>query len=123
VPFFALMSAGVPLTGGIGVLRHPLVLGVVLALVVGKPVGVLGGSWLLTRFTRAELNAGLLWRDLFGVAVVAGVGFTVSLLVSDLAFTGTQREQAKTGVLLASFIAGLVAAIVLGRRNRRHRDT
>ena len=122
VPFFALMSAGVPLAGGVGVLQHPLVLGVVLALVVGKPVGVLGGSWLLTRFTRAELNAGLLWRDLFGVAVVAGVGFTVSLLVSDLAFVGTQREQAKTGVLLASFIAGLTAAILLGRRNRRHRD-
>jgi Na+:H+ antiporter, NhaA family len=123
VPFFALMSAGVPLAGGVGVLRHPLVLGVVLALVLGKPIGVLGGSWLLTRFTRAELNAGLLWRDLFGVAVVAGVGFTVSLLVSDLAFVGTQREQAKTGVLLASFIAGLTAAIVLGRRNRRHRET
>ena len=49
-------------------------------------------SWLLTRFTRAELNEGLLWRDLFGVAVVGGVGFTVSLLVSDLAFTGTDAR-------------------------------
>jgi NhaA family Na+:H+ antiporter len=122
VPFFALMSAGVKLTGGPAVFRHPLVLGVVLALVVGKPLGVLGGSWVLTRFTRAELNDGLLWRDLFGVGLVAGVGFTVSLLVSDLAFVGVPREQAKTGVLLASFIAGLAAAVVLGRRNRRHRD-
>ena len=122
VPFFALMSAGVQLTGGVAVLKEPIVLGVVLALVLGKPIGVLGGSWLLTRFTRAELNEGLLWRDLFGVAIVAGVGFTVSLLVSDLAFTGTDREQAKTAVLLASLIAGLAAALVLGRRNRQHRD-
>ena len=94
---------------------------VLLGLVLGKPVGVLGGAWLLTRFTRAELNEGLLWRDLFGVAIVAGVGFTVSLLVSDLAFTGEEREQAKTAVLLGSLLAGLAAALVLGRRNRRHR--
>jgi Na+:H+ antiporter, NhaA family len=122
VPFFALMSAGVQLTGGVALLREPIVLGVVLGLVLGKPLGVLGGSWLLTRFTRAELNEGLLWRDLFGVAIVAGVGFTVSLLVSDLAFSGTDREQAKTAVLLGSLVAGLAAAVVLGRRNRRHRD-
>ena len=122
VPFFALMSAGVQLTGGTALLREPIVLGVVLGLVLGKPVGVLGGAWLLTRFTRAELNEGLLWRDLLGVGIVAGVGFTVSLLVSDLAFLGTDREQAKTAVLLASLIAGLAAALVLGRRNRRHRD-
>ncbi len=102
--------------------REPIVLGVVLGLVLGKPIGVLGGAWLLTRFTRAELNEGLLWRDLFGVAVVAGVGFTVSLLVSELAFTGIDREQSKTAVLLASLIAGLAAALVLGRRNRRHRE-
>jgi Na+:H+ antiporter, NhaA family len=122
VPFFALMSAGVQLSGGVLSFRHPIVLGVVLALVVGKPVGVLGGAWLLTRFTRAELNEGLVWRDLLGVGIVAGVGFTVSLLVSELAFSGTEREQAKTAVLLASLVAGLAAAVVLGRRNRRHRD-
>jgi len=122
VPFFALLSAGVQLTGGTAVLHEPLVLGVVLGLVLGKPIGVLGGSWLLTRFTRAELNEGLAWRDLLGVAVVAGVGFTVSLLVSDLAFTGIEREHAKTAVLLASLVAGLVAALILGRRNRQRRD-
>ncbi len=121
VPFFALMSAGVELSGGASVLGDPLVIGVVLGLVVGKPVGILGGSWVLTRFTRAELNEGIEWRDLLGVAIVAGVGFTVSLLVSELAFTGEQREQAKTAVLLASLIAGLGAALILGRRNRRHR--
>ncbi|MET0839871.1 MAG: Na+/H+ antiporter NhaA [Marmoricola sp.] len=122
VPFFALMSAGVQLTGGAALLKEPIVLGVVLGLVLGKPVGILGGAWLLTRFTRAELNEGMLWRDLFGVGIVAGVGFTVSLLVSELAFTGADQEQSKTAVLLASLIAGLAAALVLGRRNRRHRE-
>ena len=121
VPFFALLSAGVALRGGLGLLGEPIVLGVVLALVVGKPVGVLGGAWLLTRFTRAELDEELAWRDLAGVGLVAGVGFTVSLLVGDLSFTGGEREQAKSAVLLASVVAGGGAALVLGRRNRRHR--
>jgi len=122
VPFFALLSAGVQFTGDATLLREPIVLGVVLGLVLGKPIGVLGGAWLLTRFTRAQLDEGLSWRDLTGVAVVAGVGFTVSLLVSDLAFTGAEREQAKTAVLLASVLAGVAAALILGRRNRRHRE-
>ncbi len=123
VPFFALMSAGVVLEGGTELFTEPIVLGVVLGLVVGKPIGVLGGSWLLTRFTRAELNEGLLWRDLAGVGLVAGVGFTVSLLVADLSFTGLEREEAKTAVLLGSLIAGLAAALVLGRRNRKHQNS
>ena len=55
---------------------------------VGKPVGVLGGTWLVTRLTRAELAPGLGWRDLVGVAILAGIGFTVSLLVADLSFDG-----------------------------------
>ena len=122
VPLFALFSAGVSLTGGVSLLTEPIVLGVVLGLVVGKPIGVLGGSWLITRFTRAELSEDFGWRDLAGVGIVGGVGFTVSLLVSDLAFTGASAEQAKAAVLLASLIAGGGAALVLGRRNRVHRD-
>ena len=69
MPFFALLSAGVPLAGGAELLREPIVIGVVLGLVLGKPIGILGGSWLLTRFTRAELGDELGWRDLAGVAV------------------------------------------------------
>ncbi len=121
VPFFALMSAGVPLSGGTDILRDPIVLGVVVGLVVGKPLGVLGGTWLVTRFTRASLNEGLEWRDLLGVGIVAGVGFTVSLLVADLSFAGADNDHAKTGVLLASAVAGILAALVLGRRSRTHR--
>jgi len=119
VPFFALLSAGVVFSGD--ALGTPVALGVMLGLVVGKPVGVLGGAWLVTRFTRAEVGPGFGWRDLVGVALLAGVGFTVSLLVSDLSFDDVRREEAKTAVLVGSLVSALLAALVLGRRNRVHR--
>jgi len=123
VPFFALMSAGVALKAGGDLFSSPIVWGVTLGLIVGKPVGVLGGSWLVTRFTRADLNEEVSWRDLIGVGILAGVGFTVSLLVSDLAFSDQLRGQAKAAVLMGSLAAGLVAAVVLGRRNRHHANS
>ncbi|HEX5861136.1 MAG TPA: Na+/H+ antiporter NhaA [Nocardioides sp.] len=119
VPFFALLSAGVAV-GGDGLFEDPVVVGVVLGLVVGKPLGVLGGTWLVTRFTRAELSPGLGWRDLVGVAVLAGIGFTVSLLVSDLSFTGPTLEAAKTAVLAGSLVSAVVGALMLGHRDRFH---
>ena len=121
VPFFAFMSAGVVVSGGFTELAtSPVVVGVVLGLVVGKPIGVLGGAWLVTRLTRAELNEDLSWRDLVGVAVLAGVGFTVSLLVADLSFAGEVREQAKTAVLAGSLVSAVVGALLLGHRDRFH---
>jgi NhaA family Na+:H+ antiporter len=120
VPFFALLSAGVVIGGGGALLRDPVVLGVVLGLVVGKPVGVLTGAWAVTRFTRAELNEDLSWRDVLGVAVLAGVGFTVALLVADLSFAAGEAEAAKTAVLAGSVLAALLAAVLLGRRSRAH---
>jgi NhaA family Na+:H+ antiporter len=122
VPFFALMSAGVVVTGGAGLLSDPIVLGVVAGLVIGKPLGVLGGTWLVTRFTRAEIGEDVTWRDLVGLAVLAGVGFTVALLVADLSYGGEEAEAAKTAVLLGSVVAALLAAGILRRRNRHHRD-
>ena len=121
VPFFALLSAGVVLHMDGAFLTDPVVVGVVLGLVVGKPVGVLGGAWVVTRLTRAELDADLGWRDVAGVAVLAGVGFTVALLVSDLSFGPAEADAAKTAVLAGSLVAGLLAAMVLGRRSRAHR--
>lgn len=120
VPFFALMSAGVPLQGGGALLDSPVALGVVAGLVLGKPVGVLAGTWLVTRFTRAELNEDLAWRDLVGVAVLAGIGFTVSLLVAELSFEGDLRDAAKTAVLAGSVLSAVVGALVLGHRDRFH---
>lgn len=122
VPFFALMSAGVVISGGADLVSDPIVIGVVLGLVIGKPIGVLLGSWLVTRFTNAELNEELSWRDLLGVAVLAGVGFTVALLVADLSYDASESEGAKTAVLAGSVIAALLASVVLRRRNRVHRD-
>ena len=121
VPFFALMSAGVHLVGAGTLASSPVVIGVVLGLLLGKPAGILLGSWLVTRFTRAELDADLDWRDLAGVAVLGGVGFTVSLLVSDLSFNGELAEEAKTAVLIGSVATALLGAALLGRRNRHHR--
>jgi NhaA family Na+:H+ antiporter len=113
VPFFALVSAGVSVAGG-GVLLHdPVVIGVVVGLVLGKPLGVLGGTYLVTRLTRAELNEDLTWTQMLGVAQLAGIGFTVSLLVSGLSFSGAEADAAKVGVLGASVIAAVLGSLVL----------
>lgn len=121
VPFFALMSAGVAVELDAELFSHPVVIGVVLGLVVGKPLGVMAGAWVTTRFTGARLNEEISWRDLFGVAVLAGVGFTVALLVAELSYTGAEAEYAKTAVLLGSLVAAAIAALFLGRRNRARR--
>ncbi len=89
VPLFALFSAGVSISGGAvhEVFTRPETLGVVLGLIVGKALGIFGGTWVTARFTKAELNPDLKWPDVFAVASLAGIGFTVSLLIGELAFT------------------------------------
>ena len=121
VPFFALVSAGVPVSGGGTLLRDPVVLGVLAGLILGKPVGVLGGTWLVTRFTRAELGEDLTWGQLAGVSLLAGIGFTVSLLVSDLSFGQHEADAAKAAVLAASVVSALLGALALSRGSR-HRE-
>ena len=126
VPVFALLSAGVTV-GGFGGLREalsePVALGVVVGLVVGKPIGVLGATWLTARFTRARLAPDLTWTDVFGLSLLCGIGFTVSLLIGSLAFgDGTATDDhVKIGVLLGSVLAGLLAAVVLRLRDRAYR--
>lgn len=120
VPFFALMSAGVSFSGGSSLVTDPLVVGVVLGLVVGKPIGILGGTWVLTRFTRAELDSSVSWRDLAGVGVLGGIGFTVSLLVAELSYDDARADSAKAAVLVGSLLATLLAAVLLYRRNKVH---
>jgi NhaA family Na+:H+ antiporter len=91
--------------------------------VIGKPVGVFGTAYLLARFTRANLDEDLAWRDVFGVAVLAGIGFTVSLLIGELAFGhgGADADDVKIGVLAGSVVAGLLASAVLLSRNATYR--
>ncbi len=124
VPLFALFSAGVSLSGGAvaGVFTRPETLGVVLGLVVGKTIGIFGGTWLATRFTRAELNKELAWADIFAVASLAGIGFTVSLLIGELAFTDDAMiNEIKASVLLGSLIAAVLSGVLLKLRVRRYR--
>ncbi|MFI7586289.1 Na+/H+ antiporter NhaA [Spongisporangium articulatum] len=125
VPLFAFAAAGVTVDGGVlrAALDDPVTLGVVVALVAGKGVGVLGGTWLTARFTRAELDPELGWSDVAGAALLAGIGFTVSLLIGELAFDDAERaERVRLAVLAASLLAGALASVVLVRRNRRHRE-
>jgi len=122
VPFFALMSAGVAVTGGVGLVTDPIVVGITLGLLLGKTLGVLAGAWVVTRLTRAELATDIAWRDIVGIAALSGVGFTVSLLISDLTFDGAANAAAKTAVLAGSLLSGAFATLVLTRRNLHHRS-
>ena len=125
VPVFAFFAAGVSLVDvDLGALvRDPVVLGVAGGLVLGKVIGVFGSTFLLARFTRAELDEEITWADLVGLALLAGIGFTVSLLIGELAFGpgSPEDERVKAAVLAGSLISAGLAAGVLLRRNRVHR--
>ena len=126
VPVFAFFSAGVAIggiDGFVSALTDPLTVAIVAALVLGKPVGILATTWLMTRVARIRLDPALRWVDLAGVGLLAGIGFTVSLLVAELSFTpgSVEHDHAKVAILTASVLAALLAAIVLTARNRRYR--
>jgi Na+:H+ antiporter, NhaA family len=125
VPLFALFSAGVAISGGAlgGVFTRPEALGVVLGLVVGKAVGIFGGTWLTARFTRASLSEDLVWPDVIAVASLAGIGFTVSLLIDELAFAedAVLSDAVKAAVLTGSVIAAIVSGVLLKIRNATYR--
>ncbi|MEG3628501.1 Na+/H+ antiporter NhaA [Streptomyces poriticola] len=125
VPLFALFSAGVAVGGGAlaDVFTKPETLGVVLGLVLGKTFGIFGGTWLTARFTKASLSDDLAWGDVFAVATLAGIGFTVSLLIGELAFEGdaTMTEEIKASVLTGSLIAAVLATVLLKIRNAKYR--
>ena len=126
VPVFAFFAAGVTVGGLSGLvesLGDRVALGIVVGLVAGKVVGIVGASWLVTRFTRAEFADDLGWPDLIGVALLGGIGFTVSLLIGELAFgLGSERDDAvKVGVLVGTLLSALLATVVLRLRNRRYR--
>jgi NhaA family Na+:H+ antiporter len=126
VPVFAFFAAGVGLGGwgGLGdALRDPIALGVVAGLVLGKPIGIVAATWLLHTFTRADLDDELAWRDVVGVGMLAGIGFTVSLLIGELAYPAesSSAEHVKVGVIAGSLVSALLASLVLRSRNRVYR--
>ncbi len=126
VPVFALLVAGISVAPAslVRLATEPVAIGIVLGLVLGKGIGVFGGSYLTARFTRAELASELRWREVAAVSVLAGVGFTVSLLIAELAFEDAPELQAdaKAAVLVASLIAAVLGAVLLRRRNTARRS-
>ena len=126
VPVFALMAAGVSVSGDTltALFTGPVGLGIVLGLVMGKTVGVFAGAWLTTKFSGAELAPDIRWSEVLAVSMLAGVGFTVALFVSELSFPGAPEvlAQGKAAVLIASVLAALLATVALRSRvGSRHR--
>ena len=123
VPLFAFFSAGVTFVGlGGSAITEPVAVAVVVGLVIGKPLGVYGGARIVARFTRASLSSSLRWADVLAVGILAGVGFTVSLLIDELAFPDdpARTTAGKIGVLLATVLAALLAAVALTLRRRAY---
>jgi Na+/H+ antiporter NhaA len=126
VPLFALANAGIAVDGGFlaRAFRSPITLGILVGYVVGKPLGILGCSWLVTRLSRGRLRPPVGWAAVAGGGTIAGIGFTVALLVATLAFEGRQLEEAKLGILSAALGAALItwllfrATALLPRRLR-----
>jgi len=128
VPVFALANAGILIRGDFlaQAYRSPITLGIIGAYVIGKPVGIVVGSWVVTRVTGGRLRPPVGWAAVAGGGTIAGIGFTVSLLIATLAFSGRDLEEAKVGILTAALgAAGLTwvvfritAALPLARRAR-----
>ena len=126
VPVFAFFASGVALGGAEGFvtsITDPVALGIMAALVLGKPIGIVATTWTLTRIRRINLDPALKWIDIVGVGLLAGIGFTVSLLVTELSFSSTDphHDHAKVAILTASVVAALVASVLLSARNRAYR--
>lgn len=125
VPIFAFFSAGVTVGGWEGFtesLTDPVAIGIILGLIIGKSVGIFSAAWLVDKFTPASKDADYLWIDLLGLAFVAGIGFTVSLLVADLSFGlgSPHDDHAKVGVLCGSGISALLGGTLLLVRNSHY---
>jgi Na+/H+ antiporter NhaA len=116
VPLFALANVGIAISGEFlsRAYTSPITLGILIGYVAGKPIGIVGSSWLVTRLNRAQLRPPVGWAAIAGGGAIAGIGFTVSLLIATLAFAGAQLQEAKLGVLSAAFCASAAAWIVFG---------
>jgi Na+/H+ antiporter NhaA len=110
VPLFALANAGIVINGDFLATAYtsPVTLGIAIGYILGKPLGVVGGTWLATRLTRGRVRPPVGWAAVTGAGTIAGIGFTVSLLVATLAFEGRQLEEAKLGTLTAALGASVV---------------
>jgi Na+:H+ antiporter, NhaA family len=117
MPLFAFANAGVSLSGDLGkIVGEPITLGVVLGLFIGKPVGVTLASWLAVRLGMASLPESISWKHIHGASWLAGIGFTMSLFMTGLAFNNEPHlTEAKVGILIASLCAGIVGSVIMMR--------
>jgi Na+/H+ antiporter NhaA len=115
VPLFALANAGIVINGSFlsTAYTSPITLGIIVGYVVGKPVGIAGSTWLVMRVSRGRIRPPVGWASVLGGAAIAGIGFTVSILIATLAFKGRELEEAKLGVLSAALCASVLTSLVL----------
>ncbi len=120
VPLFALANAGIVLTGGFLARAYtsPVTLGILVGYLVGKPLGTAGCAWLVSRFSHGRLTPPVGWGAVVGAGAVAGIGFTVSLLIASLALQGTELAEAKLGILSAVLAASGLTWVVFRLVNR-----
>ncbi|GGK96994.1 Na(+)/H(+) antiporter NhaA [Salinibacterium xinjiangense] len=125
VPIFAFFAAGVAVGGldGLGeAFGDPIAIGIIAGLVLGKAIGITGTTFLVTRLPGLAIDSSLKWIDMIGMAFIAGIGFTVSLLVGELSFgAGSESDDhVKVGVLAGSLIAAVIGGIILSIRNKHY---
>jgi Na+/H+ antiporter NhaA len=114
VPLFALANAGITINGEFlsKAYASPITLGIIAGYVLGKPIGIAGSTWVVTRLSHGRVRPPVGWASVLGGGAIAGIGFTVSLLIATLAFTGVELQEAKLGVLTAAVAASLLTALV-----------
>ncbi|MFN8168525.1 MAG: Na+/H+ antiporter NhaA [Candidatus Nanopelagicales bacterium] len=114
VPLFALANAGIVVKGDFlaTAFRSPITWGVIAAYVIGKPLGIVGGSWLVTRMSRGRLRPSVGWAAVAGAGTVSGIGFTLSLLIATIAFEGRDLDEAKLGILTAAVVSSVITWLV-----------
>lgn len=115
MPIFALANAGLAIDPELlGVLFNPITLGIILGLFIGKQIGITLFAWLSVKFKFSELPEGVSWKKIYGVACLGGIGFTMSLFISNLAYgVDIYQQEAKLGILIASLLSGILGAVIL----------
>jgi NhaA family Na+:H+ antiporter len=121
LPIFALANAGVRIQGNIlDLILHPIALGVMAGLIIGKSIGITGLSWLAVRLRWAVLPEGVTWRHILGASFFAGIGFTMSIFISGLAFVPKEFEEiAKIGIFAASLISAVTGLLLLSSKDKK----
>jgi Na+:H+ antiporter, NhaA family len=115
MPIFALANAGLEINPELmGVLFNPITIGIILGLFIGKQIGISLFAWLSVKLKFSDLPEGVTWKKIYGVACLGGIGFTMSLFISNLAYTNSlYQEEAKLGILIASLLSGILGAVIL----------